>query len=399
VSNRIAAGYDMDASITIPPTTFSVDLDMTQPQAKLIKYELNNRRQQEEPIVVANWIPYVAIMEWIPTIPSHGIFQIIAKKPIWTMEAQLLPAQLLNVTARVTGNDVSARDIDSLWSLGIDDLLSKEAWQFIINYTPAHEARLSGNFFYARKHENSPHLQINGAQPMIQDLNIHDTFQQRMEKLNRSPAKKMFSASMELKNGAQPKKFEMINMWSQERSAPLKKINHQIVVMKSDSMQKRCMCSEVKLPILPREVPPPQRIRSAVPAMLTSQLYTGPCEPSAHAMTFKMNAEMSPERKQLVLTSSARPIYDMVNMGLHQMRREAPAALEKALDISHRFFYPSFKPSPLQSSPTRIAAIQATRSSRNDLMKLQLQTPRQISSLTDIKVPQMIDTIASAMSQ
>ena len=47
VSNRIAAGYDMDASITIPPTMFSVDLDMTQPQAKLIKYELNNRRQQE----------------------------------------------------------------------------------------------------------------------------------------------------------------------------------------------------------------------------------------------------------------------------------------------------------------------------------------------------------------
>merc|ERR1711915_175298 len=218
----------------------------------------------------------------------------------------------------------------------------------------------------------------------IQDLNIHDTFQQRVEKFNRSPARKMLSASVEVKNGAQLKKYEMINMWSQQRSASLKK---------------KCLCSEVQLPILPRELPAVQMIRSAIPAVLTSQIYNGQCEPSAHAMTFKVEAKMTPERKELVSSSAAWPVYDMVNVELHKMRIEAPATLEKAIDFSHRFFYPSFKAAPPQSSPSRIAAILATRSPRTDLVKVQLQTPRQLSSLTDIKVPKIIDTIARVMSQ
>jgi len=348
---------------------------------------------------VVNWIPYVAIKEWIPSVQPRGVFQIVSKYPIWRLNAQLIPEYLLNVTAQVAGNDISARDIDSLWSANLEETHTKQAWQVIINYIPAREAVLSGNFSYVAKPETAPYQQINGAQPMIQDLNIHDTFQQRMEKLNRSPARKMLSASMELKNGAQPKKYEIVNMWSQERRAPLKKLNHQIVAMKSDSMQKKCLCSEVKLPILPRELPAAQMIRSAIPAVLTSQIYTGQCEPSAHAMTFKVNAEMTPERKQLVSASAARPVYDKINVELQKMRTEAPEILEKVIDFSHRFLYPSFKPAPLQSSPTRIVALQAIRSPRTDLMKVQLQTPRQLSSLTDIKVPQMVDTIAAVMSQ
>merc|ERR1711915_151021 len=337
---RLASGYDMDASITLPLTQYSVDLDLTQPQAKLIKYEVINKSQvQQEQLMVMNWIPYVAIQEWMPSTQPLGVFQIITKRPIWRFHAQLIPAQLVNVTVDIAGNDITGRDIDSIWSLNMADIQTKQAWQVIINYTPAREG-LSGNFVYLTKPESTSYQQINGAQPMMQDLNIHDTFQQRVEKLNGSPARKMLSASVDVKNGAQLKKYELINMWSQQRSAPLKKINHQIVAMKSDSMEKKCLCSEVQLPILPRELPAVQMIRSAIPAVLTSQIYNGQCEPSAHAMTFKVEAKMTPERKELVSSSAAWPVYDMVNVELHKMRIEAPAVLEKAIDYSHRLFYP-----------------------------------------------------------
>jgi len=398
-SHKFASGFEIDASLTLPLSQYSVELDVTQPQAKLLKYEIKNQSQKEEQIVVINWIPYVAIKDWTPSVQPRGIYQPIARNPIWYLDFQLIPTAIVNMTARVAGNDVTGRDLDALWSMNIYDLETKEAWQFMINYTPAREGGLAGNFFYASKPESAPYQRINGAQPMIPDLNIHETYQQRMEKLNRSPARKMFSASVEVKNGAQAKKYELVNLWSHERSAPLKKINHQFVAMKSDNMQKKCLCSEVKLPILPRNMSGAEMIRNAIPAILTSQIYDGPCEPSAHAMTFKVNAEMTPERKELVQSAVAWPVYDLVNVELHKMRTEVPSTVEKVIDYSHRYFYPSFKPSTLQSSPTRMVSIQATRSPLSDLMKIKMQSPRQLSSLTGIKVPQMIDTIASVMSQ
>jgi len=254
---------------------------------------------------------------------------------------------------------------------------------------------------YAFKPESAANRQINGAQPMVPNMNLQDSLEQRIEQLMRSPAKQMLSVSMEARGEGYPKKFEMVNLMSHthQQNAPLKKWNHQIVMMhNSGSPQQMCISSEMKMPIISQGAAGSQLTRQALPAELTSQVFHGQCQQSAHAMTFKAKAEMSPERKANVQTWSANPIYDRLNVEVENMKPVNPL-VEKVIDFGHRFLVPSFEAPTQQGFSSKMASIQATRSLRNDRMTLRMQTPRSVSTRSNIKVPQMIDQIVPVLSQ
>jgi len=237
---------------------------------------------------------------------------------------------------------------------------------------------------------------------MVQDLTLQDSVQQRLDKMMRSPAKKMLSLSMGVQNGASTKKMEMINLMSQQHSAPMKKWNHQLVLLQNGSPQHPqhvCISSEMKVPYASRAAAGFQIAREALPAELTSQVYNGHSQQSAHAMTFKAKAEMSPERKQRLQASSANPIYDRFNIEVESLKPVSPI-VEKLVDVGHHYLYPSFDtPSLQQGSLSKMASIQATRSLRNDRMNLRYQSRNHVSSRSGIKVPQMIDQIVLGLRQ
>jgi len=400
-SRKISAGFLSEVSFTIPSTMFTTEMDVSRPEAKLLNYEFSkSSRSQKQSVLVANWIPFVALEEFMPKQPSQGVFQPIAKRPVMTERFFLIPAELVNITAVVVGNDLSGRDMTSLWTMDWKDLYSREAWQVVIDHTPSLLSKnIAGNLIFASKPENSyPSQQVNGAQPMVQDMTLQDSVQQRLDKMMRSPAKKMLSLSMEVRNAASTKKMEMINLMSQQHSAPMKKWNHQLVFMQSGSPQHMCISSEMKVPYASRAAAGFQIAREALPAELTSQVYNGQCQQSAHAMTFKAKAEMSHERKQRLQASSANPIYDMLNIEVENMKPVSPI-VEKLMDVGHHYLYPSFETPSLQGSLSKMASITATRSLRNDRMNLRYQSRNHVSSRSGIKVPQMMDQIVHALRQ
>jgi len=408
VFKEISAGFDTDVSVQILPTDFTVTFDLSKSIAKLLTYEFSVTASQrhELPIVVTEWKPYVAIQEWVQVTPAYNEFYNIAKPPVMTVYLPLVPAAMMNISALIVGNDINVFDIHSMWTLPTDKLYSKEAWQIFINYTPDQhkDTKLAGKFIYATKSEaTSTTVQhVRGSEPIIPDLRIQDTVAQRIEKMTRSSAKKMLSASVEVNNAESSKKFEMINLWTVQRSqAPsTKKLNHQIVLMQSSSPQQLCVSSEAKLPVINLQGRVGAQIaREAVPALLTSQIYTGPtCQPSGHAMTVKATAKMSQERKQLVQSSSVEPLYDELDVEIEKLKSVSPI-VEKVISFGHYLLYPTLEIPSLQSSPSTMAVIKASRSLRNDRMNLRMTSPGHISSMTGIQVPRLVDQFSAVLSR
>jgi len=372
----------------------------------LLTYEFSVTASQrhELPIALTEWKPYVASQEWVQVTPTFNEFYYIAKPPVMTEYIPLVPAAMMNISLLMVGNDIVPLDIQSMWTLPTDKLNSKEAWQIFIIYTPAQHqpTKLAGKFIYASKSEAASVQQVRGSEPIIPDLSIQDTVEQRIEKMTRSPAKKMLSASVEVSNAASSKKFEMINLWTVQRSqAPsTKKLNHQMVMMQSSSPQQLCVSSEAKLPIINLQGRVGAQIaREAVPAFLTSQIYTGPtCQPSGHAMTLKATAEMSQERKQLVQSSSVKPLYDDLDVVIEKLKPVSPI-VEKVISLGHYLLYPTLETPPLQSSPSIMAVIKASRSLHNDRMNVRMTSPSHISSMTGIQVPRLVDQFSAVLSQ
>jgi len=316
----------------------------------------------------------------------------------------LVPAAMMNITGLIVGSDLNVFDIHSMWTWATDPIYSKEAWQIFINYTPdQHQAKkVAGKFIYASKPETASVQQVRGAEPIIPDLTIEDTVEQRIAKMTRSPAKKMLSASLEVEDAGASKKFEMINLWTVQRNqaASTKKLNHQIVMMQSSSPQQVCVSSELKLPFIDlRGGVGAQIAREVAPVQLTSQIYTGPIiQQYGHAMTMKALARMSRERKQLVWTSSVKPVYDELNVEIEKLKPVSPI-VEKVISFGHYLLYPTLETPSLQSSPSMMAIIKASRSLYNDRMNIRMTSPSHISSMTGIRVPRLVDQFSVVLSQ
>jgi len=398
---KISAGFLSEASFTIPPTIFTAKKDVSRPEATMLSYEFGKSPQsQKQSVVVANWIPFVALEEFMPNQPSQGVFQPIAKRPVRAERFNLIPAELVNITAKFVGNDLCGQNFQSLWTMDSKDLYSKEAWQIVLSHTPSQQSKtIAGNVIYASKPGNAAAQQANGAQPMVPNMRLDDSLEQRVENMMRSPARKMLSVSMEARNAGSAKKIEMVNLMSQQQqNAPMQKWNHQIVIMHNGSPQQKhlCVSSELKMPKISRGAAGSQLASEALPAELTSQIYNGQCQQSAHAMTLKAKAEMSPERKQHVRNLAAKPIYDLLNVQVEKIKPVSPL-VEKVIDFGHHYLYPSFEAPSRQNSPSQIASIMATRSLRNDRMNLRLQSSRYVSSRGGIKIPQFMDRIIPAI--
>jgi len=393
------AGVQQNFTTMVPPVNFKIEFDTSKTDVKIANYELSvapAQKQQQMPILAESMAPFTCMEDLIKPTPTTPVrdYRLVMLTAEYSEEYPILPPEIMNITLGLRGNvlrNLKRNEIFPIRPMDIVEFMTLptiKPWQVVVYWTPVQQSKkLVGNFIYASKSQNVPVSQISAAMPMAQDLNIRDTVEQRLQKWMSSPALKMVSASVALQAASSSKKYEMVHLIHHQQVQELKKVNHQMVLMTTESPNQACLCSGMSFPILPEAQ---RALREYAPAELTSQIFSGQrCQAAAHALTIKAKAEVSQERKMRVqnlqssvsqgLRSQAtKPIYDKLVVEVEKMKPLSPI-IEQVIDMSHHFMYPSFESSSIQSSSNKMAILKASRSLETDRVSLKLQTPRYVS--------------------
>jgi len=386
-------GVHFNFTAMVPPTNFKIEFDTSKTDVKIANYEFSvvpSHKQQQLPLLAESLAPFTAMEDLInPSSTTEDYKHVMQQE--YAEEYPILPPEIMNITLGLRGNFWRNLKRDEIFPIRPIDIVKFitlpliKPFQYVVCWTPVQQSKkLLGNFIYASKSQNLPVSQINEAMPMTQDLSIRDSVEQRLQKWASSPAMKMVSASVSLEGAASSKKYEMVHLIHQQQVSQLKKLNHQMVLMSSESPSQACVCTGMSLPIMP-EVQ--RSLREYAPAELTSQIFSGQkCQPAAHALTIKAKAEVSQEKKMRVqnlqfqgLRSQAtKSIYDKLVVEVEKMKPISPI-IEQVIDMSHHFMYPSFETSSIKGSSSKMAILKASRSLDTDRVSLELQTPRYVS--------------------